>query len=47
MEASAKDRRQGRLLVKKIASFGIADFLSKMTTTPNKLAERVKQILGS
>lgn len=29
----------------KIASFGIADFLSKMTTTPNKLAERVKQIL--
>jgi len=31
--------------VEKIASFGITDFLSKMTTTPNKLAERVKQIL--
>ncbi|MBI5874902.1 MAG: response regulator [Deltaproteobacteria bacterium] len=29
----------------RIASFGVADFLSKMITTPNKLAERVKQIL--
>jgi CheY-like chemotaxis protein len=30
----------------KISSFSVSDILPKMTTTPNKLAERVKQILG-
>ncbi len=29
----------------KISAFGISDLLPKMMTTPNKLAERVKQIL--
>lgn len=31
----------------RISAFGVSDILSKMMTTPNKLAERVKQILGS
>ncbi len=30
----------------KITAFGVSDILSKMTTTPNKLADKVKQILG-
>lgn len=30
-----------------LSAYGVSDILSKMTTTPNKLAERVKQVLGS
>lgn len=32
--------------VERISAFGISDILPKMTTTPNKLVERVKQILA-
>ena len=31
----------------KISALGVADILSKMTTTPNKLVERVKAVLAS
>jgi CheY-like chemotaxis protein len=29
----------------RLSTFGVSDILSKMTTTPNKLSERVKQVL--
>ena len=31
----------------RISAFGVSGILSKMTTTPNKLADQVKQLLGS
>lgn len=30
----------------RVSCFGVADLMSKMTTTPNKLAERIKELLG-